>query len=200
MKSSTSKKILDAAITLFSKEGYKGTTTSAIAEAAGVSEMTIFRNFKSKQNLFEKSLNEYIFEPKIQSLFDNGLNGNVKTDLKAISQNYLEVLRRNKKSILMFLKNDHLALEFDLSNFKFPNHLKKLLTEYFSYQIQINRIINKNPEILALNFLSANFGFFITFEVFEHIDTNFCVGTCCESYIETFADGLTKNQEKFINS
>jgi AcrR family transcriptional regulator len=43
--------ILDAATALFGERGYQGTTTAAIAERAGVNEVTLFRRFGSKQGL-----------------------------------------------------------------------------------------------------------------------------------------------------
>ncbi len=46
--SDTGERILDAAAELFAIHGYAGTTTRAIAEAAGVNEVTLFRRFESK--------------------------------------------------------------------------------------------------------------------------------------------------------
>lgn len=43
--------ILAAAADLFGERGYQGTTTAAIAERAGVNEVTLFRRFGSKQGL-----------------------------------------------------------------------------------------------------------------------------------------------------
>ncbi len=43
--------ILVSAAELFAERGYKGTTTRAIAERAGVNEVTIFRRFKNKQGV-----------------------------------------------------------------------------------------------------------------------------------------------------
>lgn len=51
-KKDTPIKILDAALKLFSENGFKATTTKAIAEAASVNEVTLFRYFESKENLF----------------------------------------------------------------------------------------------------------------------------------------------------
>jgi len=48
--------IFDAAIQLFSKNGYKQTTTKAIAELAGVSESTFFRIYKNKSALLSDLL------------------------------------------------------------------------------------------------------------------------------------------------
>jgi AcrR family transcriptional regulator len=47
----TAQDILNAAAELFGERGYKGTTTRAIAERAGVNEVTIFRRFKNKQGI-----------------------------------------------------------------------------------------------------------------------------------------------------
>lgn len=43
--------ILEAALKLFASRGYDATTTRAIAEAASVNEVTLFRKFETKQNL-----------------------------------------------------------------------------------------------------------------------------------------------------
>lgn len=53
----TSGAILDAAADLFAERGYKGTTTRAIAERAGVNEVTLFRRFGNKQGIL-KALGE----------------------------------------------------------------------------------------------------------------------------------------------
>lgn len=44
--------ILQTAVDLFSKRGFRGTTTKEIAVAAGVSEAIIFRHFSSKDELW----------------------------------------------------------------------------------------------------------------------------------------------------
>jgi len=49
----TTNEILAAAAELFGQRGYKGTTTRAIAERAGVNEVTLFRRFKNKQGILQ---------------------------------------------------------------------------------------------------------------------------------------------------
>ncbi|OBI91691.1 TetR family transcriptional regulator [Mycobacterium asiaticum] len=48
--------LLDAARSLFARQDYRTTTTREIAEAAGVSEYLLFRNFGSKAGLFREAL------------------------------------------------------------------------------------------------------------------------------------------------
>ena len=43
--------LIDVAISVFGQRGFRGATTKAIADAAGVSEATIFRHFPSKADL-----------------------------------------------------------------------------------------------------------------------------------------------------
>ena len=50
--------ILDAALPLFASRGYRGTTTAAIAEKAGVTEPILYRHFKGKLDLFHVLLVE----------------------------------------------------------------------------------------------------------------------------------------------
>jgi AcrR family transcriptional regulator len=45
----TRTKILQAALQLFAKRGYEGTTTKDLAKSAGVAEGTLFRHFNSKK-------------------------------------------------------------------------------------------------------------------------------------------------------
>ncbi|HEX7468685.1 MAG TPA: TetR/AcrR family transcriptional regulator [Methanobacterium sp.] len=52
----TSQKIMDSALNLFARYGYKGASAKAIAYEAGFNELTLFRKFKTKRNL----LNEVI--------------------------------------------------------------------------------------------------------------------------------------------
>lgn len=56
----TSQKILDIALELFARDGYKATTTASIAKKADFNELTVFRKFKTKQNLFDMVIQQGI--------------------------------------------------------------------------------------------------------------------------------------------
>ncbi|MBV8226289.1 MAG: helix-turn-helix transcriptional regulator, partial [Verrucomicrobia bacterium] len=47
----TRQRILDAALHTFSKDGIRGATTRKIAQKARVNEVTLFRHFRSKEQL-----------------------------------------------------------------------------------------------------------------------------------------------------
>lgn len=52
----TREHILAAAARLYAEHGFRGTTTRAIAEAAGVNEVTLFRLFGSKETLIVEAM------------------------------------------------------------------------------------------------------------------------------------------------
>lgn len=58
------KKVLLAGLKLFSKQGFHATTTAEIAHEAGVSEGTIYKYFKSKDDLLAKLLSPMLTEIK----------------------------------------------------------------------------------------------------------------------------------------
>ena len=68
----TEQKILDAALKVFARKGFDAATTRAIAEESGFTEMTLFRKFNTKKNLFEQVMmrgDEQIREHSFQELF-----------------------------------------------------------------------------------------------------------------------------------
>lgn len=58
MAHGTREKIMNAALIEFAENGYAGAKTKLIAEKAGLSEMTLFRRFKTKRNLFNQVLKQ----------------------------------------------------------------------------------------------------------------------------------------------
>jgi len=61
--------ILDAAMTVFVEKGYSGSTTLEIAKAANISEVTLFRYFTSKQEMFLAGV-----EPILLSTLEGTIN------------------------------------------------------------------------------------------------------------------------------
>ena len=93
--SDRNQQIIEAAIALFGKDGLKGTTTKALADAAGVSEGTIFKHFPTKKALYLAAFEgrtgdgmEYLVT-ELQQLADKGRDEEViQRVLSAIFHGY----------------------------------------------------------------------------------------------------------------
>ncbi|HML05168.1 MAG TPA: TetR/AcrR family transcriptional regulator [Methanobacterium sp.] len=89
MTDKTEQKIIDSALKIFAEKGYTGATTRVIASDAGFTEMTLYRKFKTKENLFKAVLNR----SNQKMMEDFGL---IFMDKKfSNSREFLEILIRN---------------------------------------------------------------------------------------------------------
>jgi len=68
-KQETQKRIVDAAICLFSEKGYEATTVAEITEMAGVAKGTFFNYFKAKEELLIK-FQKALFFNELRVLYD----------------------------------------------------------------------------------------------------------------------------------
>lgn len=59
--------LIEAAIDLFSRKGFSGTTTKEIATAAGVTEAIVFRHFATKQDLYTAILEHRISAENLEA-------------------------------------------------------------------------------------------------------------------------------------
>ena len=149
------KKTLEAAIILFGKKGYNGTSTLEIAKAAGVSQATVFKYFQTKEDLLIS-----IIAPILPRLFSNFLGRvknintiTVKEIIHYIVRDRFRFMKENKDIIKIIfsevLTNEQLKQKIIIGAeevFK-----ERRLDEFFEYLKQNNPEINKElilPEIM----------------------------------------------------
>src|SRR5512135_2431624 len=98
-RANTKQKLLEATLRLVSEKGYLGATTREIAQEAGVTELTLFRHFGSKEKLFEELLNSYTFLPVLRDLMPE-LDGLAYEDaLRLIAIRFLLSLKERKSMV-----------------------------------------------------------------------------------------------------
>lgn len=190
MQIKTEEKILSASMLLFSQKGYNAVTTKEIAKAAGVSEMSVFRHFACKHNLFEKAFDRFVFCPKYKALFES-LEGDLKKDLAKLCISYQEALQKNQKIIFMYFKNVENP-EFDATLFKFSNDFNEMLKSYFT-EMKKRGDLQENPDTLALSFITLNFGLFATSLVMNKLVVDTDMQVCIESCVDIFVKGIRVN-------
>ena len=100
--------IFKSAIDLFSNQGYANTSTKEISEHAGVSEGSIFRKFKNKEDLLMTILEPLTNKILPQDLNDFSLtafNGNFNLNdfLNVIIKDRIQLYTHNSKIMKIFL-------------------------------------------------------------------------------------------------
>ncbi|MFA5676706.1 MAG: helix-turn-helix domain-containing protein, partial [Christensenellales bacterium] len=69
----TREKIMAAARSLFEQKGFAAATTKQISKSAGVSEITLFRHFNTKRELFEQTVKSCLHTYDIELYLKSGV-------------------------------------------------------------------------------------------------------------------------------
>ncbi|WP_428908037.1 TetR/AcrR family transcriptional regulator [Niallia sp. Krafla_26] len=158
----TSDKILKVAIELMASKGYKGATTKLIAEKANVSEMTVFRQFKTKRKILEEAIDRYYYTIQFKELFKERIVYDLEKDLMMVAKLYHKLMKNNKNVIKIAIQEgNNVKGLLDQVN-KHPRQLKELLVQYFNEMRDKNLIIEDDYEAKAMNFLYLHYGIFIS--------------------------------------
>lgn len=83
--------ILSAAAGVFAQHGFRGSTTRRIADAAGVNEITIFRQFGSKEALIREAMQHLTQSAGLEALPDTPVDP--ERELTAWSNSFMQHLR-----------------------------------------------------------------------------------------------------------
>ena len=120
--------ILDAAMEVFIERGYNGTTTVEIAKRANVAEVTLFRYFGSKQEIFLEGIRPVLFntlEETVQEM--DQLSPEEK--LTHVLADRIRFVNREHQIVQLILSEKSLFDELKEENFlgKIVEFLKKLI-------------------------------------------------------------------------
>lgn len=153
----TSKKIMKVALKLFSEQGYYPTTTKQIAEETGVNELTIFRHFGSKSNLFQATTEEYIVDSKIDLILKDTEDLSFEESMSLITNRIYKLFIQNTKLYKVQMKlSDN---EKDFVKLKLSRKIISVLKDYFK-ELKENNKIKGEPEIMAVTLINSLLGAF----------------------------------------
>src|SRR5512136_2055628 len=131
----THERILAAAAQVFTDQGYIRATTRAIAAAAGVNEVTLFRHFGSKKNLALAAIDRYSALPNLADLLSNQFSGNYCQDMQLLGRIFQGFLAERREAIrMMICEAEHLPELRDLVG-QMPQRLREMLGGYLRGQI-----------------------------------------------------------------
>ncbi len=167
----TRQRLLGATMKLVSEKGYLGATTREIAREAGVSELTLFRHFGSKERLFEGMLGEYMFLPKLQLLRPQLDGLPYEEALRLVATRFLHSLKERKAFIKIIYSEVNL----------YPGKIRKAYTDtiddiratfadYFTTLQQKGVLRDISPEAGSRMFLGMLLSYFRSEEIVRDID------------------------------
>jgi AcrR family transcriptional regulator len=158
----TRQRILRAAAALFAERGYAGATTRAIAAAAGVNEVTIFRHFGNKKSLLLAVIGRDAPLPRLQAALAGQLEGDYRGALLKLGTIFAQTMLEQRRAVLMSLCAAEQLPEVREAVSQAPAQQRRLLGDYFRRQIEQGVMRDVDPGIAAQAFLGLFFAFSIS--------------------------------------
>ncbi len=152
-------RILNAAMKVFSKEGYEGATTKKIAKKANVNEVTLFRKFHSKENILKTviSKNQQEAIETLDSILLMEKSMNIQKCLLDLGNCIMKFISERMDFIIMLIAEGRKRADIGLTLHSFLKKILEHLSEYFTEQISKGKMRNIDPNVAAFSYLSYIF-------------------------------------------
>lgn len=191
---STRNRILETSLKLFSQKGYLGATTKEIAKEAGIAEITLFRHFPSKEELFETVITEYSFLPALKGILKEIADMEYSEALSLIAKRFLETLSSRKDLIqIMHSEMHRYPDKIHIIHNSIVDDVIKTLASYFEKLKAKGLLTEFDSELGARAFLGMFFSYFTAQELkmrkkYKGDDTEMTI----KEYVNIFVNGTLK--------
>lgn len=169
----TKERIVEEALTLFSTKGFKGTSVKNIAEAVGIKDASLYKHFKSKQEILDTivaTMKLHIGEMSQHMGLPNDEDMK-KTSLVYASYNEDMLVELSKNIFLFYLKDSFISRFWRMGNIEqyqnaaiYKMFRQLFLEDSITYQtmlfaqmIKDGAFTGKDASVMAMNFYTPIF-------------------------------------------
>lgn len=187
----TRDRILDAALSTFIENGYARATTRLIAANAGVTEVTLFRHFESKEILFLETAQRYSKISDLLQALENGRGNDLTNDLLNFAHVIMDTFIQRQGIMRLVLSEADHHPEVRNAVAEGPRALRRFLTEYFQDQINAGRIRAIKTDLAASQFLGIFLSLILTQDLmgdFAELETE--KSQVISSIVDIFIQGI----------
>lgn len=194
MRDGKREEILQAAIKLFAKKGFNGTTTRDLAAEAQVNEAIIFRHFKTKQELYRAILEDRLTRSQDFPCTELEAHeaGDEREFLEMVGQRFLEKHEHDTTFMRLMLFS---ALEgHELSDMFLAEMAGRApLSRYLKRRMSEGALRRMDPNLAARAF----FGMFVSFVQWQQLfgqkrTQPFATDDVVRSFVSIFLTGVKK--------
>ncbi|MDD4080193.1 MAG: TetR/AcrR family transcriptional regulator [Eubacteriales bacterium] len=171
-KRTTKQRILDEALDLFATHGYDGVTVAQIAHAVKIKTPSLYKHYKSKQDIFDAILEEIAdrYKKRAESIKMDGLDAGKDTELFLnISKEQLEAMGTQ---LFLFFLHDEFTRKYrrmlTIEQFRNPTASRLYVAQYidspihyqstlFEAMMERNNMRRADARTAAMHFYSPMF-------------------------------------------
>lgn len=192
----TRQRILEAAARVFAEKGYARATTRALAAAANVNEVTLFRHFGSKEGLFSAIVESYA-APALNTAMTAQLTGDYRQDLHTMGSSVLQALLERREPLrLMLCEAGHFP-EVRQVLAQNPRVLRQALAAYLRRQMGLGRVCRPHAEAAAQAFWGMFFAYTISLWLLdEPLDPALSTEELVAQFVDIFVAGTLAQGEE----
>ena len=161
----TKERILLAAREIFMRQGYAGATTRQIAAEAGVNEVTLFRHFGNKENIFKAAVEQGADLDQLFARMDSLLSGDFAADMQIIGKIFMRIMVERGDMVQMMLCEAAHFPEMQAVLVENPRRLREWLSGYLKKQILAGAVKPGNPQVMS----QAFFGMFFSYGTLQSV-------------------------------
>ena len=159
-KGNTKQEIIEAALDLFSVQGFEATSVSQIADAVGIRKASLYSHFESKQAILDALVQEVLEQYEKQSIFvrtnweidacslpqtSDAVVSMIKEQIRyIIHDSYIRKAR--KMLVIEQFRNQEIAKLQTKQNY---TDIMRYFEELMKYLIQNGALAEEDPEIMA---------------------------------------------------
>ncbi|MBO8171198.1 MAG: TetR/AcrR family transcriptional regulator [Bacillaceae bacterium] len=201
-KTETRNKLLQAALDIFGEQGYEGTTTKEIASRAGVSEMTLFRHFGSKENLLREGIRHFSTLSLLEDTWlEDNWTFNPVCDLRLLAESYLRVSFEYADYMRIVFQEAPRHPELARMASEVPRRLHQNLTEYLCRLHRRGIIPEGNFPVQARIFFDCLYQYVLTTSNYRHVDwvDDIPADVYLDTMIPMFVAGLMQEKRLKLN-
>ena len=158
--------ILDAALRVWARRGFDGTSVAEVAREAGLTKGTLYLYFPSKQALLEATLHRHSLRPDVEAGLER-LRGQPLADvvrgLVAVTWRGLEARREIVGVLLRELPNHPAEARRFLEHVVLP--INRLLADYLAGALPPARFARLDPLVAGRSLLGMVVTFFVSQEL-----------------------------------
>lgn len=188
--SQTREKLLAAGLELLNRKGYRGATTREIALEAGVTEVTMYRHFRSKEQLFgiaiatrAELLLNIVPEP----------SGSIENDLIRLAEGFSKHVTSATSRLYRVSPElrDHPKLKEQVG--AIIQQFRSRTLDLFHYYQARNELVNEEDDLIYYAFIGPIYCLLSNLEEVSDYQPD------CERYVRRFLDGYRiKNGSKQV--
>ena len=193
----TTDRILKATLELMKDKSFRVVTIRDIAQASSVSEMTVFRHFRTKRGVLEAAISKYSFVPFFKEIFEKQIVHDLENDLYLIATTYLNQMQNNKSIFLIAIQERSTMPELTSIISNNTGQFRDLLTDYFATMQSKNKMMKVDANALTITFMATLFGYFSSIAFWGELFIRETSEEFVKTMVAMFCNGLKKEAEMY---